>query len=122
MKDKDKINELIKKCYELPSPVLREYLLLPANAFFRHYIKYAEKYLGKKEADRYRTFTQKINTAFSPFPADKEDSDNPYIKDIVTMGLKKRDERMSEAILYAVFIYPFRIISKKKAENPENII
>ena len=113
MIEKENINNIISKCTYSVSSVLKEYMLLPANVFFRHNIKYAEEYLGEKEADRYRAYMEKIKIEFSPFSADEEVSDNPYLKDIVAMGLKKRNKRLSEAIMYAVFVYPQKIIREK---------
>ena len=114
MKAKNNINEIISKCYALYPPVLKEYMLLPANAFFRHNIKYTEQYLGEKEADRYRAYTEKIKTALTAVTDDADEMEYPCLKDIISMGLKKRDERMSEAILYTVFIYPQKIIRERK--------
>lgn len=112
MKIKNNIDDIIGKYSDLYSPVLKEYMLLPAYAFFRHIIKNTEEYLGEKEAGRCRAYTEKIKTALTAVNDDTDEMENPCLKDIIAMGLNKRDERFSEAILYCVLIYPFKIISK----------
>lgn len=114
MKVKENIRDIISKCSDLYSPVLKEYMLLPANAFFRHNTKYIEEYLGEKDADRYRAYTEKIKTALITVNDGPDEMVSTCLKDIIAMGLKKRDERMSEAILYTVFIYPQKIIRERK--------
>ena len=79
MKDKNNINEIISKCTALYPPVLKEYMLLPANAFFRHNIKYTEKYLGEKEAERYRAYTEKIKTALTAVTDDADEMEYPCL-------------------------------------------
>ena len=107
----DSFNDLISSFSDDISPVLKEYLLIPASVFFRINIKNVSALFGEKEADKYRAYTEKIKSAF----AGDNDKDSPLLADVVKKGMNKRDERFSEAILYSVFIYPMKIIRERRS-------
>lgn len=105
MTEREDINNLLQNCCAGLPPALTEFLLIRANVFFRMNAKKVTESLGEKEGEKYRKYIAKVRGVFSG----DDDRDDPYIADIVEKGLKIRDERLSEAILYSVFIYPMRV-------------